>query len=320
MSSSSPSTGTLPPGLSAEAILAAIEDHLVVYDAEWRYVFVNEAAARVLQKPREELLGRRIWDVFPDAVGNQYYRDLQSVREQQRPLRSEHYYPPLDLWVENSIYPTQDGVVVYSTEIAGRKRAEVELRRSETRFRALLEATAQVVWTWDPRTGQGDHARALAFWEALTGQPPDEQLGDGWITRVHPADRGRVRDAWSSGLRSGTTISVEYRVPSLSGEYRHLQSRAVPVPGPGGEVVEWIGMLEDVTDRRRTEEELRQSRELFAAFMEYSPARAWIKDADGRYVYVNPCVERELGRPVEEWVGKTDDDLFPPATAAKGKA
>ena len=53
-----------------EQVLASLNDHIVVYDNEWRYTYVNDAAARVLGLPKEDLLGHSIWELFPDAVGN----------------------------------------------------------------------------------------------------------------------------------------------------------------------------------------------------------------------------------------------------------
>jgi PAS domain S-box-containing protein len=62
-----------------QAVLSSVEDHLVCYDREWRYTFVNDAAARVLGKTKEELIGRSIWELFPEAVGNQYYQELHQA-------------------------------------------------------------------------------------------------------------------------------------------------------------------------------------------------------------------------------------------------
>lgn len=111
-----------------EAVLDTINDHLVSYDLQWRYTYVNDRAAGVLGRPKEELLGRCIWNLFPDAVGNQYYNELHQALAEQRIIRSEHYYEPLATWFENHIYPYADGVTVFSADITWRKNAEQALR------------------------------------------------------------------------------------------------------------------------------------------------------------------------------------------------
>ena len=117
-----------------EAVLASIGDHLVTYDREWRYTYVNDPAAKVLGKSKEELLGRSIWEVFPEAVGNQYYDELHQALAEQRVIRSEHFYAPFDVWFENFIYPSAAGVTVFATDITWRKRLEQELRQRNERL------------------------------------------------------------------------------------------------------------------------------------------------------------------------------------------
>jgi PAS domain S-box-containing protein len=117
-----------------EAVFASIDDHLVSYDRQWRYTFVNDGAARVLGKTKEELLGKCIWDLFPDAVGNQYYEELHRATAEQRVIRSEHYYSPFQKWFENHIYPSPDGVTVFSADVTVRKRLEQELHRQNERL------------------------------------------------------------------------------------------------------------------------------------------------------------------------------------------
>ena len=117
-----------------EAVLASINDHLVCYDCQWRYTFVNDKAAQVLGRSKEDLLGKSIWELFPGAVGNQYYQELHTSLAEQRVIRSEHYYAPFETWFENHIYPSPDGVTVFSADVTWRKRLEDELRRHNERL------------------------------------------------------------------------------------------------------------------------------------------------------------------------------------------
>lgn len=119
------------------AVLASIGDHLVCYDRNWRFTHVNDAAALVLGKSKEELLGACIWELFPDAVGNEYYTEVHRALDEQRIVRFEHYYEPYDKWFENHIYPSPDGVTVFAYDITWRKKMEEEVAR---RSDALREA------------------------------------------------------------------------------------------------------------------------------------------------------------------------------------
>jgi PAS domain S-box-containing protein len=124
-----------------ELVLATIGDHLVAYDSQWRYTYVNDDGVKLLGKSRDELLGRNIWEVFPETVGNQYYQDVHRAAAEQRVVRSENYYQPWDRWFENYIYPSPDGVTVFSTDITERKQAEKEQQEAASRkddFLAVL--------------------------------------------------------------------------------------------------------------------------------------------------------------------------------------
>jgi PAS domain S-box-containing protein len=258
-----------------DAVVESMDDHLVTYDREWRYTSVNDRAARVLGKRKEELLGRCIWDLFPEAVGNQYYEELHQALAEQKVIRSEHYYAPWDVWFENHMYPFDGGVTVFSHDVTARKTAEQLLRRSEARYRALVEASSQVVWTWNPKTGAGDYEAVQRWWEEKTGQIPRAQSDSGWLDVVHPDDRERAQAAWDHAMGTGAVYDVEYRVCSRAGEYHHILARAVPVRDLDAPIVEWVGMLLEVTEQKAAEDALRQSREWLKMAQLAAGAGAW---------------------------------------------
>ncbi|WP_088256676.1 PAS domain-containing protein [Fimbriiglobus ruber] len=137
------------------------------------------------------------------------------------------------------------------------QRHDEALRRSEERYRALVEATSQAVWSWSPEGANGDYAQTQQWWEKITGQTVEEQSQShtGWLDVVHPEDREAAAIAWSSALSSGIKYDIEYRVRERDKGWRHIHARGVPIRNPDGSVREWIGTLDDVTDRRRAEAE-----------------------------------------------------------------
>ena len=95
-----------------------------------------------------------------------------------------------------------------------------------------------------------------------------------------------------------------------------MAGQQVPDPGQGREKLTIVaGVAIDITDRKRAEDALRESETRFASFMDNLPGVAWMKDLQGRYLYVNPASQRFYGKPPEELRGRTDDELFPPERA-----
>lgn len=129
------------------SILERIGDAYMTFDTEWRYTYVNRKAAEFARRPAEELIGRRVWDVFPDAIETRFYTELQKAMRTQQPVEFENYFPPLETWFENSVYPSSSGVAVFYRDITERKRTQqsLEIRTAElARKNADLETFAYV--------------------------------------------------------------------------------------------------------------------------------------------------------------------------------
>jgi PAS domain S-box-containing protein len=126
------------------------------------------------------------------------------------------------------------------------------LRQSEQRYRALIEATSQTVWSWTPHGEASDFERSRQWWEELTGQSIDEQQAKehAWLDVVHPDDRAGAAASWKAALAKSATYDAEYRVRGRQGGWRHVRARGIPVRGRNGSVHEWIGTLDDVTAQR----------------------------------------------------------------------
>lgn len=137
-----------------------------------------------------------------------------------------------------------------SFDITDRRQAEHALRQSETRHRSLLEATSAVTWSAPP---DGSHVIAQPSWMAFTGQTEPEMLGSGWSSVIHPEDREELWDRWNESLANGTRYTGESRYRRHDGAWRWMSVTAVPLRGPGGEVVEWFGMNIDITERKELE-------------------------------------------------------------------
>jgi PAS domain S-box-containing protein len=104
------------------SILERIGDAYIAFDTEWRYTYVNSRAAQLAQKPASELIGRCVWDEFPEAVQTPFFSELHRAMREQKPVKFDNYFKPLDRWFENSVYPSPSGVGVYYRDITERVR------------------------------------------------------------------------------------------------------------------------------------------------------------------------------------------------------
>ena len=156
-----------------------------------------------------------------------------------------------------------------------RKRAEGALSEAEERahaeydrYRSLVTATAQVVWTTDAAGRVGD----IPAWRAMTGQSKEEMRGAGWLDAVHPEDHARAGELWRRAVETHTLYTTEYRVRQRDGSYRDFAVRGVPIIGEDGSLREWVGTLADITERKQQEAAGRflvEASALLAASLDY---------------------------------------------------
>ena len=139
-------------------------------------------------------------------------------------------------------------------EIAERKGAELALRHSEKRYRALVSTLSTVVWAANQRW---EFEGEQASWEAYTGQSRSEYLGAGWRRAFHPEDQDALDRFTESASKGQQTSEIELRLwQAASASYRIVGLRPVAVYDGAGEFREWIGTVTDIDDRRRAEDEI----------------------------------------------------------------
>jgi PAS domain S-box-containing protein len=128
------------------AILESISDGFNVFDREWRYIFVNPAAARMVHLSPEELLGRNMWELWPHLPDTPFGAAYRRAVAENVPVQVEAFYPePLNAWFEVRCYPSPDGLSLFFTDITKRKQAEEEIQRLNTELeQRVRDRTAQL--------------------------------------------------------------------------------------------------------------------------------------------------------------------------------
>nr|WP_323130854.1 PAS domain-containing protein [Sinorhizobium medicae] len=114
-------------------------------------------------------------------------------------------------------------VVVTIVDITELRGIEETLRASEEHYRSLVDLHPQVPWIADRA---GEVLEVGPRWSELTGLGEKETLGKGWAKAVHPQDAGALQDAWRRSLTNGTPLDWEYRLLTMTGEYRWFRARA----------------------------------------------------------------------------------------------
>jgi PAS domain S-box-containing protein len=195
-------------------------------------------------------------------------------------------------WVTSRAQPIRDEsgrvveVMLMHEDISERVEAEETLRLSEQRFRSLVIASSQMVWTCG---SDGLVVDDSPSWRAFTGQAFEEWIGVGWLDALHPDDRAQASRQWSASVASEAVYDVAYRVRRADGEYRWTSARAVPLRRDDGSIREWVGANTDITEQRRALEAVRHSEERLRQLLDSMQQKIFTTTADGSVDYYNPA-------------------------------
>lgn len=288
-------------------------------DLDGKYVWVSDAWVREIGIPKEKVLGRTPRDLFPSpAAQDLLVLDARVVAE-GRAVQEEIGLPgPSGYreWLETYFpVPGPDGrtalVGGISVEITNRKRAERELQASEARYRNLFEKNLAGVFSFHPdgRLAAANDAFAKIFGFASA---QEALLGFAW---ENYGDSAQWEALWEPLRRDGSVMGLEMTLHPPNGRNITLLVCASLFKDLLGREV-LTGTLVDVTATKEAEAALQRSEARLKAFMDQVPGVVFIRDAEGRYLYVNAAWEKLTGRKASEVVGRALEELFTPKKAA----
>ena len=197
------------------------------------------------------------------------------------------------------------GAAAIARDVTERKRAEQALHESEERYRSLVEAAPDVIFTVSAEDGSLTSLNP-AF-ETLTGWSRAEWLGRPFVGMVHPDDLPVAVERFQKALRGETHPPHELRVLCKSGEYLVGEFTSTSHV-KDGKVVGQLGIARDITDRKRADEALRESEELYRSVVTSVAEGIMLVDRGGAIVACNRSAERILGLTTEELIGRTAAD------------
>ncbi len=212
------------------------------------------------------------------------------------------------------------GIDVVAEEVIERKRVEVALRESETRFRELADNISQFAWTADAKGWIYWYNKR---WHDYAGTTLEEMQGWGWQKVHHPDHVDRVVTRIRQSFDTGTPWEDTFPLRSKDGTYRWFLSRALPIRNEAGEVARWFGTNTDVTEQIEAESALRELNDTLERRVEDETRerlQIWnvsqdllvVADLKGKYLSVNPAWFPALGWSNSELLGRTSQWLLHP--------
>ena len=241
-----------------QQVLDTTTDGVLIVDRQWEICFVNRRARANLERSGE-LLGRKFWDSFPDAQypGSPFVEHYERAMNKGVGASFEAFYPaPLNIWVDVSVRPSIDGIIIFFRDITQQKIREQQLRDSEERYRVLAELSPQSLWSASP---DGRVLYANKRFLEYIGHDFVPATGTEYIACFDPEDRDRVVEVWNHSIATGEDYVIDARLlRAADGASRWWHLRALPVRDPDGHILQWLGTANDIHDIRATADQLRE--------------------------------------------------------------
>lgn len=304
----------------ALAIFEATPDPYLILNTDLVIVAVNNAYLHATSTMREQIIGRGIFDVFPDNPGDLSATGVKNLRTSlERVIKTkqsdrmavqkydipdnksslgkfeERYWSPLNTPVLNEqdellyiIHHVED-----VTEVMKAKMQAAELEESEARFRQIANAMPQSVWTVLP---DGTVNWCNDWWYAYTGAPRNAGRID-WQKYIHHEDRDRYIELRENNLKKKNQYSIEVRVENFKGDFRWHWSTLRPVRDKSGQLVEWAGIMIDIHDLTLAKEKIQDEEAKFRSITNAVPQIVWSTLPDGYHDYFNDRYYEFTGAP-----------------------
>ncbi len=298
-------------------LLHTIPDLVWLKDVNGVYLSCNNSFEKFYGAPESKIIGKTDYD-FVDPEQADFFREKdKNSLAADTPTMNEEWltfaedgHTALHETIKTPMYDAEGkivGVLGIARDITERKEAENELRKSEEKFRNLVESINEVFYSTD-KNGMLTYISPNIF--LLTGFTAEEVLGKTFLKFISPDDRRNVLNYYLEQTKNKViNTNFEFRVRSKDGKIIWAGQITHIVYDKNGKVLEYRNVARDITERKVVEEELRLSREEFKAYFDSSSVGLSVTAPDKTWIEVNQKLCDMMGYPKEELLNVTWDVL-----------
>lgn len=296
-------------------LLETSTDAVLMVDAEGRILFASHALTDILGYDPAAVVGGDVALLQPERLrGTTDAGMLRALTSSVQPSEWRHaetlalHRDGHEIPVEVSFSELQlDGCHIFAgflRDISARKKAEVELRRSERLFREMADSSPAFIWMADPA---GKYSYVNRPWLEFTGRELHDEMGEGWLANVHPDDLMHLRRDYAEAFTARRSFRLEYQMRGVNGDYRWFLDQGVPRYDERGAFIGYLGSCVDITDRVLANERIHRLSDMYAALSQINDAIARAKNQQRLFERVCQITAR-FGSFVSVWIGLVDED------------
>lgn len=299
-------------------VLESISDGFWAVDQQWNFTYVNQQAGILLDRYPADMLGKNLWDEFPDAVDSDFQHQYELAVESQQTCRFQAFYLPLDKWFDVSAYPIPDGLAIYFRDVTSERQRQEELRLID----AALSRQNDIVVITEADALDSPLGPRIVYvndaFERLTGYSKKEAIGrTPRILQGPDTDRQQL-DQIRNALQNKQPIRCEIFNYGKSGQSYWLELDITPLFNAERKCTHFVAVQRDITQRKLKEAELRQAQERFELISQATNDVIWDWNFSTDGLWWNDAMTAVFGYALSElepgpesWIKRIHyDDLY----------
>jgi len=297
-------------------LVKSMNDAIILADTNGKIIVFNPSAERLLGCTAQDAVGSSVARFCPPERKTEQAEMLHQVM-------ASGFVPPYQtvrlsadgrsVPVEISLSTRTDdkgkpiGFIAVLRDITAFKAAQRKASESDLRFRSFVESANDLVYTIDP---EGLFTYISPNWLEFVGEPAEKAVGTSFEPYVHPEDLHLCQKFLQRVLSTGKKqSSVEYRVRHRDGSWRWHYSNGAPLTDADGDVVGYLGIARDITERKEIETKLKDNERYLRSILQTTVDGFWEIDSSGRIVEVNQAYCTLSGYDRNEILGMRIGDL-----------
>jgi len=290
-------------------LLESISDAFFALDDTWQFTYINQQAEVLLDRSRNDLLGKNVWQEFPEAVDLPFYTHYHHAVETGEQVSFEAYFPPLETWFRVTAYPFEDGLSVYFNDVTEEVEQATALQEREQYLSIMLRSIGDAVITTD---AEGCIREMNVVAEELTGWVVEEAKGKPLTTvfPIHNAQTGKsVESPVAKVLRLGGIVGMANHTVLTAKDDTLVQiaDSAAPILNEEGDLLGIVMVFRDVTEEYEQRAREDAQRRQFELALRGGDLGLWDWDMNTGKVRYNDRWAEMLGYAPESLQGTVDD-------------
>jgi PAS domain S-box-containing protein len=234
-------------------ILESITDGFYTVDRNWIVTYLNRAAEGIVKMRREDVLGKKLWDLFDKNDLEIFHSEYHRAMDQQVPVSFEAYFSLINVWMDVSAYPSEEALSVYIKDVTERKLAEEKIRSAKERYEIVASVTNDAIYEWDI-------ANQVTYWgegyATLFGhyRTEDPMPMSTWLDNIHPDEKDSLVALMAEIYeKRPSSLTREMRFKCADGSYKTVLDKFGIIYDADQKPVKIIGAMHDITQRKENE-------------------------------------------------------------------